>query len=128
MARWAMNEATAQIRKGLELLPAIPEEVLRKEQELDLQIMLGQVFVATKGYGADEPAQTYARARELSQDLNRPAQLGQVLWGHWVFAMSERSLIRRKNILKRCVNWATPRKTRCGNVFLPPTAQTPAPI
>ena len=47
--------------------------------------MLGQALVATKGYGADEPAQTYARARELCEQLNRPAQLGQVLWGHWVF-------------------------------------------
>jgi tetratricopeptide (TPR) repeat protein len=85
MARWAMNEAAAQIRKGLEFLSPIPDEVIRKERELELQIMLGQVLVATKGYGADEPAQTYARARELSQQLNRPAQLGQVLWGHWVF-------------------------------------------
>jgi tetratricopeptide (TPR) repeat protein len=85
MARWAMNEAAAQIRKGLEFLSAIPDEVHRKERELELQIMLGQVLVATKGYGADEPAQTYARARELSQELNRRAQLGQVLWGHWVF-------------------------------------------
>jgi predicted ATPase len=32
MARWAMNEATAQIRKGLELLPAIPEEVPAKSK------------------------------------------------------------------------------------------------
>jgi class 3 adenylate cyclase len=57
MARWAMNEAAAQIRKGLEFLSPIPDEVIRKERELELQIMLGQVLVATKGYGADEPAQ-----------------------------------------------------------------------
>jgi tetratricopeptide (TPR) repeat protein len=85
MARWAMTEAAAQLRKGLEFVPGIPDETQRKEQELDLQNMLGQALVATKGYGADEPAQTYARARELCEQLNRPAQLGQVLWGHWVF-------------------------------------------
>ena len=85
MARWAMTEAVAQLRRGLEFLSGIPDETLRNERELDLQIMLGQALVATKGYGADEPAQTYARARELCQQLNRPAQLGQVLWGHWVF-------------------------------------------
>jgi class 3 adenylate cyclase/predicted ATPase len=85
MARWAITEAVAQLRRGLEFLSGIPDETLRNERELDLQIMLGQALVATKGYGADEPAQTYARARELCQQLNRPAQLGQVLWGHWVF-------------------------------------------
>ena len=47
--------------------------------------MLGQALVATKGYGAAEPAETYARARELCEQLNRPAQLGQVIWGQWVF-------------------------------------------
>ena len=85
MARWAITEAVAQLRRGLEFLSGIPDETLRNERELDLQIMLGQALVATKGYGADEPAQTYARARELCQQLNRPAQLRQVLWGHWVF-------------------------------------------
>ena len=85
MARWAMTEAVAQLRKGLEFLSGVPHETLRKERELDLQIMLGQALVATKGYGADEPAETYARARDLCRQLNRPAQLGQVLWGYWVF-------------------------------------------
>ena len=85
MARWAMTEAVAQLRKGSEFLSGVPHETLRKERELDLQIMLGQALVATKGYGADEPAETYARARDLCQQLNRPAQLGQVLWGQWVF-------------------------------------------
>jgi predicted ATPase len=69
----------------LEFLSGVPHETLRKERELDLQIMLGQALVATKGYGADEPAETYARARDLCQQLNRPSQLGQVLWGQWVF-------------------------------------------
>jgi predicted ATPase len=66
-ARSAMIEAVAQLRKGLEFVPGIPDETQRKEQELDLQNMLGQALVATKGYGADEPAQTYARARELCE-------------------------------------------------------------
>jgi predicted ATPase len=36
MARWAMNEAAAQIEKGLEFLSVIPDEILRKERELEL--------------------------------------------------------------------------------------------
>jgi predicted ATPase len=80
-----MIEALAQLRKGLELLSGISEETLRRERELELQIMLGQALVATKGYGAAEPAETYARARVLCEQLNRPTQLGQVIWGQWVF-------------------------------------------
>jgi class 3 adenylate cyclase len=48
MARWAMNEAAAQIRKGLEYLSAIPDESLRKERELELQIMLGKCWSRQK--------------------------------------------------------------------------------
>jgi class 3 adenylate cyclase len=36
MARWAMTEAVAQLRRGLEFLSGIPDETLRNERELDL--------------------------------------------------------------------------------------------
>jgi predicted ATPase len=41
IARCAMTEAVAQLRKGIDLLPSIHDGTARQEQELDLQITLG---------------------------------------------------------------------------------------
>ena len=83
--RSAMTEAVAQLRKGLKLLPGIVDETLRQELELDLQITLGQALMATMGYSAPEPGEAFARARQLCEQLKRPAQLAPILWGQWVF-------------------------------------------
>ena len=86
-ARWALTEAVAQLRKGLEILSVLPDDAARLERELDLQITLGQVFIVAKGYAAPEPAEAYARARQLCERLNRPRQLIAVLDGQMSLAM-----------------------------------------
>ena len=63
---------------------SLPDDVLRKQYELDLQIALGQSFMATQGWGSREVAAAYDRARELCAQLNRPPQLIPVLYGQWV--------------------------------------------
>ena len=45
----AMTEAVAQLRKGLGPLSSMPDGTARQEQELDLQIALGQALMADKG-------------------------------------------------------------------------------
>jgi class 3 adenylate cyclase/predicted ATPase len=92
IARCAMEEALAQIRKGLDLLSDLPDGAVRWEQELDLQIALGHALMATKGMAAPEPGEAYARARELCEQLNRPWQLGPVLVGQWVFRLGRGEL------------------------------------
>jgi predicted ATPase len=49
IARCAITEALAQLRKGLDLLASIPDGTARQEQELDLQITLGHALMAAKG-------------------------------------------------------------------------------
>jgi predicted ATPase len=49
MARGAMTEAVSLLSKGLELLRGMPDDVGRQEQELDLQIVLGNALIATNG-------------------------------------------------------------------------------
>jgi class 3 adenylate cyclase/tetratricopeptide (TPR) repeat protein len=87
IARCAMQEALAQIRKGLDLFSDLPDGAARWEQELDLQIALGHALMATKGMAAPGPGEAYARARQLCEQLNRPWQLGPVLVGQWVFRL-----------------------------------------
>src|SRR5262245_20722096 len=69
-ARSAMAEATAQLSKGLELLTSLPDSASRQHQELELQIGLGRVQMATQGYAAAVVGETYARARALCEQLD----------------------------------------------------------
>ena len=83
VARSAMAEAVAQLRKGLAVLANQPDGPSRRQQELNFQGTLGRALLSTKGYSAPEVGETYARARTLAE------QLGQsdypLLYGQWVF-------------------------------------------
>jgi tetratricopeptide (TPR) repeat protein len=85
ISRCAMTEAVAQLRRGLERLPDMPEGDARYEQELDLQITLGNALIATEGYSAPQAGEAFARARELCAQLDRSRQLGPVLVGQFQF-------------------------------------------
>src|SRR5262249_18029489 len=79
--RSAHLEGISHLTKGLELLEIIPDSHERLEQELALQTTLGPALIATKGYGAPEVEQAYARAREICQQVGDIPQRFQVLWG-----------------------------------------------
>jgi predicted ATPase len=91
IARCAMIEAVAQLRKGLDIVASAPEGPARREGELDLQIALGNALIAAKGFAAPEADEAFARARQLCDQLNRPPQLG-VLRGQWSFRLSRGEL------------------------------------
>jgi predicted ATPase len=74
-ARCAMTEAVAQLHKGIGLLSDVPEGALRQEQEIDLQITLGNALLAIKGHSAREPGEAFARARQLCEQLGRAPNL-----------------------------------------------------
>ena len=50
VARSAMREATAQLRRGLGLLEGLPETRERKQLELDIHVTLTAALMAGKGY------------------------------------------------------------------------------
>jgi class 3 adenylate cyclase/predicted ATPase len=87
IARCAMTEAVAQLRKGLDLLSSTPDGTARQEQELDLQIALGRAVNATKGPAAPETGEAFARARQLCEKLDQPPQLLPILIGQWLYRM-----------------------------------------
>lgn len=85
IARATMSEAVAQLRKGLDLLAGLPDDAARQVLELDLQIALGHALETTKGLAAVETGEVYARARQLCEQLKRPARLGVILYGQYLF-------------------------------------------
>jgi class 3 adenylate cyclase/predicted ATPase len=83
--RSAMIEAVAQLRKGLDLLPNLPDGLDRWSHERDLQSALGAALYASQGPGAPETGQAYARARKLCEQLEDSAALIPVLSGQWSY-------------------------------------------
>ncbi len=83
--RSANAEAINHLTTALELLITLPDTPERSQQELTLQIALGNSLIATKGYAAPEVEQAYTRARALCQQIGETPQLFPVLWGLWIF-------------------------------------------
>jgi predicted ATPase len=82
LARSAAAEAAALLRRGLAVVPALPDEDRQRETELDLQIALGQALTTSHtNWGVPELAEVFSRARELAATLNRPRALPSILWG-----------------------------------------------
>jgi predicted ATPase len=79
--RSANLEAISHLTKGLEVLKILSDSPERTQQELTLQVSLGVVLAATKGWAAPEVERAYARARELCQQVGETPQLFTVLWG-----------------------------------------------
>jgi len=84
----AHPEAIDHLRRGLDLIPQLPEGVSRDEKELELQITIGVPLQVTNGPGASEVGEAYSRARELYQQVCQPSQLYPAMWGLWRFYRS----------------------------------------
>jgi predicted ATPase len=95
LARAMLAETVALLRRGLTLVPALPDGDPRLEREFDLQVALAQALIASRGWGAPELAEAHSRARELASMLNRPRALFSALWGqfidHWARADLKRA-------------------------------------
>jgi class 3 adenylate cyclase/predicted ATPase len=81
VSRSAMAEAVSQLRRGLELVPALPETPERQRLELELQSALGGALVASRGIAAPETGSAYTRARVLCEQLGDSVSLIPVLSG-----------------------------------------------
>jgi class 3 adenylate cyclase/predicted ATPase len=70
--------------QGLELVGRLPAGREQRRQELRMLLALGPALQMTRGFAAAEVERTYARARELSEEIGEPTELFQALWGLWL--------------------------------------------
>ena len=77
----ALQEAIALLTHAQTLLAHLPEARERTVAALALQIALGPLLLATKGYAAPEVEQAFTEAWELCQQVGDAQQRFQVLWG-----------------------------------------------
>jgi predicted ATPase/transcriptional regulator with XRE-family HTH domain len=86
----AYQEVISHVTKGLALLERLPDTIERAQTELELQIILGNALISTKGFAAAEVEQTYSRAWQLCQQLyaGKTARGFPILYGRWGHYMS----------------------------------------
>lgn len=81
LARSANREAILLLGTAIELTRDLPDEKMRTEAELNLQLALGQACLALHGYAAHQTAEVFARARELAERVDKPQQYYAMLYG-----------------------------------------------
>jgi predicted ATPase len=90
--RSAHAEAIAHLTQGVALLTTLPETPERLHQELDLQVALGPVLFATKGFAAPDVERAYARARELCAQVGGTPELFPVMRGLMLYYLNRGQL------------------------------------
>jgi predicted ATPase len=90
VAKSAVREATAQLRRGLNLLDGLPETRQRLQLELDIHVTLTQALMAGKGFADPEAVAALERANRL---VSETASVGtpihfSVLLGLWLSAFN----------------------------------------
>jgi len=86
VAKSAVREAIAQLRRGLSLLDGLPETRERQQLELDIQVTLTAALMAGKGYADPEVVAVLERANRLVTEtgaVGTPLHFS-VLYGLWV--------------------------------------------
>jgi class 3 adenylate cyclase/predicted ATPase/DNA-binding winged helix-turn-helix (wHTH) protein len=96
-------EAINHLTKGLEVLKTRPDTRERVQQELDIQITLGQAFMTVKGFGAPEVELAYTRARALCQQVQDTPRLFLVLIGLWRCYQNRGQLQTARELGEQCL-------------------------
>jgi predicted ATPase len=104
--RSAYVEAISHLTKGLDLLVTLPDSPERAQQELNLQISLGPLLIATQGQAAPEVGDAFNRARELCQQVADVPQFFRVLFGLWHFHVVRAELQTVQKLSEELLNLA----------------------
>jgi len=106
LQRSAPAEAIAHLTQGLAVLQTLPDTPERTQQELAVQLTLGPALMASKGQGAPEVGQAYARARELCRHVGESPQLFTVLFGLWRFYCMQAEHQTARELAEQCLSLA----------------------
>jgi DNA-binding winged helix-turn-helix (wHTH) protein/tetratricopeptide (TPR) repeat protein len=84
VSRSANLEAISHLHNGLQRLNTVLFDDKRAQLELELQLTLGQAFIAARGYTAGETTAAFARAEELGERIGDAGQRYSALYGIFV--------------------------------------------
>lgn len=79
----ANTEAIGHLNNARALLRSLPAGAAPAQKALELEVMLGQAMIASRGYAAPETKKILSRAKMLIDDQTDPAKRFAVLYGIW---------------------------------------------
>jgi predicted ATPase len=89
LRRSGNEEAISHLRMALRSIDNIADEMERIRVEVELRVALGSAFMASRGFGAPEVLEAYARAEVLCDGLGDRPDIFPALWGNGCFAIAE---------------------------------------
>jgi DNA-binding winged helix-turn-helix (wHTH) protein len=105
--RSAYSEAQRHLVRALEAARSLRPNRERLRREATLSLLLGHVLETTKGWGADEVAETYARAEELCTALRDGSGLLQATWGRIAVSVVRGELPQTRALARRLLALAS---------------------
>jgi predicted ATPase/class 3 adenylate cyclase len=90
--RSANHEAMAQLGRGLKLIRSLVAAVERDRLEFALRMALGIAQIGALGHAGPEVADTYSRARELSEALGDVSGMFAASWNLWINRQTRQEL------------------------------------
>jgi len=81
----ALKEAHEHITQALQLISALPDDDIRRRDELKLQTALARTLQEQKGYADRQVGEAYIKARELSKRVGDPGMHLAALYGLWAY-------------------------------------------
>ena len=106
MQRCAYEEAILHLNRGLALLPHLANAPEQARYELTFHVMLGPALIATRGWGAAEVEQTFARAYHICQQSTADPHIFPALHGLWTFHLVRAQLVDAYHIGERLLSTA----------------------
>jgi DNA-binding winged helix-turn-helix (wHTH) protein/predicted ATPase len=85
LRRSANEEAISHLRRALDAIGHIADEMERTRVEVELRVGIGAAFIASKGFAAPEVLEAYTRAEVLCDRLGEPTDIFPAIWGQWLF-------------------------------------------
>ncbi len=104
--RSANVEAVQHFSKALALLQSLPATPERPQQELALLLSVGAPLIMTRGYATPDVGNTYARARELCQQIGETPQLFLALAGLLKFYLTRGELQTAQELAEQLLRLA----------------------
>lgn len=101
---FAMKEADARLRRGLDLIDRIEEPDERARLELDLLLTLGKALMAQVGHANPETGEVFHRAKALAEQLGDTSKLLAAMHGQQAFDLQ---LSRMRASRDRCNDMLT---------------------
>ena len=101
LARSALVESSAHLRRGIEALKSLPATPLNKDRRLQFMALLGPALIALSGSGSVEVEDLYAEAFSLCGELPESPNHFAIYWGWWRVARDYGESKRRADALLR---------------------------